>query len=165
MTDTAVIATEVAARRSTWTIRTTNGIKVSGHLPKWAGVDPSEDGLAPDLLPLRLDDIQHIRYYPGALVDANMSQGLGPNSGRCKGPTAILCPQIEVDPFDEDPARRIPTAVVELAEGTDDWIEGLDPQGLRDLAATLRQQAQRMEQVAVDLEAARADWAQNGDVQ
>lgn len=156
-------AVETASR---WTITTTNGISVSGYLPRWSAcINPSEDGVEPNQLSDRLEDVNHIVWYPGQLVAGNL-QGTPQGTGeRSVGTTAILCPQINCDPFHEDPAKRSPYALVELIEGSDDWTTPLGPEGCTDLAAKLRAQADVLDQVAIDLAAARADWAQNGSQQ
>ncbi|MFH8451992.1 hypothetical protein ACH4CD_22490 [Streptomyces fungicidicus] len=43
-------------------------------------------------------------------------------------------------------------------------MEDLDPEGVTDVAAKLRGQADRLDQVAADLADARADWAENAQV-
>jgi hypothetical protein len=142
----------------TWTITTTNGVSVSGHLPKWAQSDPSEQNVPADRLELRLDDLRHCRYFDGQRVEVDLQE----RDGRYKGPTAILCPQMDVEPFADDPAERIPTVTIEIIEGSDNWIPRLDEDGVADVAAKLRAQADRLDQVAADLAAARADWQRNG---
>lgn len=151
LTTAAEAAIEVAKR---WTITTTNGITVSGYLPPWAKQNPSVAGIQPDHLVGTLDDIGHRAWYPGVKAEVTM--------GRDDATLPIMCPQIECDPFHEDPAKRVPTVSVELAEGCDDWIGGLDPDGVRRLADKLRAQAAVLDQVAADLADARADWAKNG---
>lgn len=144
----------------TCTFALANGSSVSLYRPAWAeGDDPSEDNLTPDELRMRLEDLHHARYYPALRVDAaNLQQ----TKGRYRGPAAILCPQMDVRPYTDDMAERIPTVTVEISEGSDDWIENLDPAGVRDLADKLRAQAAILDQAADDLTAARADWAVNG---
>jgi hypothetical protein len=143
----------------TWTITATNGVSASGYLPAWAAVDPSQTNVQPDHMMNRLDDVTHIKWYSGQLIERT---DLPDETGRYTGPTAILCPQIDVDPFDEDPVNRIPTATVEIIEGWDCWIPGLGPEGAHALADQLRAQAAVLDQVGDDLAAYRADWAANG---
>ncbi|BDE42678.1 hypothetical protein SLITK23_59230 [Streptomyces lividans] len=54
---------------------------------------------------------------------------------------------------------RATIAVVE-----DCVMEDLDPKGVTDVAAKLRGQADRLDQVAADRADARADWAENAQV-
>jgi hypothetical protein len=144
----------------TCTFALANGSSVSLYRPAWAeGDDPSEDNLTPDELRMHLEDLHHARSYKALRVDAaNLQQ----TKGRYRGPAAILCPQLDVRPYSDDLAERIPTVSVEISEGSDDWIENLDPAGVADLAAKLRAQAAVLDQAARDLTAARADWAANG---
>lgn len=142
-----------------WTLRTVNGVTITGYLPAWSQNDPTEDNVPGDRLEMRLDDFKHARYYESDLV---AKADLNDRGERSIGETAMLCPQIQCAPFHEDPANRVPTVSVELIEGYDHWIEGLDPQGVADLAAKLRTQAALLDQVASDLAAAREDWDANG---
>jgi transcription elongation GreA/GreB family factor len=144
-----------------WTITTTDGQTATGTLMTRAEDDPSQDGVDPELLQDVLGDIGHRRHYAGPKVNADLA-GI---RGREVGETSILLPQIEVDPFDTDLAKRVPTVAVEMTAGSDDWISGLDPAGVAGLAAKLRAQADLLDQVAADLAAARADWAANGGQQ
>jgi hypothetical protein len=148
------------ARR--WTITTENGLTIDGHLPPWATGDPSETDVPLAQFSGRLEDLGHCRYYAGLRLDAaNLSEP----TGRYQGPAAILCPQLDVRPYSDDPAERVPTVTVEISEGSDVWIEHLDPAGVRELAEKLRAQAAVLDRAADDLDAARADWAANGSAQ
>lgn len=145
----------------TWTITTENGVKVTGYRPPWAPGDPSEDGIPAGWLELHLDDLAHVRYFDGQTVNVDTSRGVGED--RYYGPAGILSAGIWCKPYSDDPAERVPVVNVELLDGGDDWIHGLDPDGVADLAAKLRAQADRLDnEVRPALIAARADWAKNG---
>ncbi|WP_407675914.1 DUF6907 domain-containing protein [Peterkaempfera bronchialis] len=49
----------------TWTLTTTGGHTLTGHLPAWADEDPSESGIPLELLGTRLADISHRTTFPG----------------------------------------------------------------------------------------------------
>lgn len=148
-----------AALNAQWTISTTNGISISGYRPGWdQSIDPSEQNVDDGYLADRLDSVFHRQWFPGQITDAN----LGDSTGHSIGRHAILCPQIGVDPFSDDPAKREPTVSVELVEGYDDWIEGLDADGVAALAAKFHAAGdQLLNQVLPALVAAREDWAKN----
>lgn len=54
--------------QETWTIATTAGDAVFGHLPAWAHDDPTAANVAPDQLPVELADISHRDYFDGQLL-------------------------------------------------------------------------------------------------
>lgn len=148
-----------AGRRPEWSISTTNGVTVTGYLPAWADKDPSETGVAADRLELNLIDINFYRGYPGQTVTIDTGAYETDNGKRYLGDLDILCAQIDCMPHATDPDLRVPVVNIELMHGGDDWIHGLDPAGVTGLASKLRAQANRLDQVAVDLTAYRADWA------
>lgn len=154
---TAMVAADVARR---WTITTEHGVTVSGYLPAWDQGDPSAHNIPADRLEVYVSDVDHVQHWPGQmLASANLSSGKGRYVGQCP----ILCPQMNLRPFDPNTAERIPNVSVELVEGSDDWIEHLDPAGVATFAEQLRAQADRLEnEVLPALVAARADWAANG---
>jgi hypothetical protein len=141
-----------------WTITTENGVKVTGHLPWWDGSDPSATGIKPDLLQLHLADLTHRTDFPGQpmLVDTPF----GRDGHRERYEADIFRTQITCRPYCEDPAGRVPTVSIEVID--DCFVENLDPDGVADLAAKLRAQAAVLDEVRVQLIAARADWAANG---
>jgi hypothetical protein len=139
-------------RASTWSVTTTTGFTVSGHLPAWADEDPSESGVPLGRLSIVLEDVGHRSSFEGQLLPAR--------SPACEGDAAghILWGSIDCNPYVEDPAPRVPVANVALV--ADYWINDLDPAGVADLAAKLRAQADRLDdEVRPALVAARADWA------
>ncbi len=155
LTPAAEAAVEAAKR---WTITTVNDVRVSGHLPAWAEKDPSQDDVPADRLQLRLVDLTHTRDYGGPTVRVDGPFGEG---GKHEIDEDTLCrAQIWCAPHSLDPEQRVPYAIVTVLE--DCVIGGLDPAGVADLAAKLHAQAAVLDQVAVDLAEARADWAKNG---
>jgi hypothetical protein len=76
----------------------------------------------------------------------------------------VLWGSIDCIPYAEDPEPRIP--VVNIAIIEDYWINDLDPDGLTELAARLRAQADRLEnEIRPRLIAARTDWAHHQHAQ
>lgn len=147
---------------SRWTMTTTAGHTISGPLPPWDECNPSRTDVTPDLLRSHLSDLTHCRSFPGQTLDISTGAYVSGDGKRYVGPAEVLRTQITCRPYDDDPAERVPLANVELLAGGDDWIENLDPNGVADLAAKLRAQADRLDEVRVQLIAARADWAANG---
>lgn len=153
----AEVETEKPARQ--WTITTKQGARVSGYLPPWSRLDPTTHNIAADRLEMFVSDVTHTHYWDGQLVDdANLPSG----KGRYRGEAAILCPQMNLQPFSDDPRDLAPTVSVELVEGGDDWIEYLDPEALANFAARLHAAAERLtNEVLPALVSAREDWAKN----
>lgn len=147
-----------AAVARKWTIRTINAVEVSGYLPPWAEGDPSKDGLAPDLLRVRLEDLTHGKYFDG--VDVNV--GVYSDSEPYRAVLPILVPQMVCSPHAADPAHRVPTVTIEVLEGIGDWIQDMTPGDVHALAGKLRAHADHLDAVADDLADARDDWAKNG---
>ncbi|SHK57061.1 DUF6907 domain-containing protein [Actinacidiphila paucisporea] len=140
---------EVPAPRR-WTVATTEGFTVTGHLLAWADDDPTATGVPPGQLAVQLADISHRAYFDGELLHV-IAPGREPQEGVLWG--VLVC-----DPYAEDPAPRVP--VVNIAVVDDYWINHLDPAGLAEVAARLRAQADRLDHdVRPRLVAARADWA------
>lgn len=147
-----------AARQ--WAITTDNGARVSGHLPDWAKKDPTETVPA-DRLELVLSDLTHWTCFDGQTVHLDAP---GFDKDRYSGPSTILRGSIDCRPYASDPAERVPLVNVELTD--DHWINSLGPDGVADLAAKLRAQADRLtDEVLPALVAARTDWAKNGGQQ
>jgi hypothetical protein len=140
-----------------WSIVTSEGLITTGYQPSWSAQDPTEQGVPLDDLASRLRDILHWTAIPGELrprrraarPDAAAEDEMG---------DWVFASTIECRPYDEDPARRVPTVSFHLTEQC--WLEGLTPQDVADLAAQLRRQADRLQHdVGPALDAARADWA------
>lgn len=140
----------------TWIITTTVGKSVIGYLPDWAESDPSVTGVPLKRLSPELDDIRHHAPFDGQFVRVH-----SPAAGHDKDDTTeerIFCGGIECHPYAEDPEPRVP--VVNIAIIGDLWIKDLDPDGLADVVAKLRAQADRLDnEVRPALVAARDDWA------
>lgn len=150
---------ETPAPRREWTITTEFGVTVHGYHPTWDQTDPSAHNIPADRLEMYVSDVDHVQHWKGQVVTANLHAHEGRYTGECP----ILCPQMNLRPFDPNPAERVPNVSIELAEGSDEWIEHLDPQGVADVASRLRAQADRLEnEVLPALIAAREDWAKNG---
>jgi hypothetical protein len=52
----------------TWTVTTTSGHTLTGHLPAWADTDPSTTGIPLERLGAHLADIRHHTAFPGQNV-------------------------------------------------------------------------------------------------
>ncbi|MYS22580.1 hypothetical protein GA0115240_142317 [Streptomyces sp. DvalAA-14] len=138
-----------------WTIATTAGYAATGYLPAWAVADPSETGISLDLLPIRLADVNHCTVFEGQTMRVR-SPGCGCVPGRL-GETEVLRGSIDCNPYAEDPEPSDP--VVNIATIEDFWINGLDSDGLAEIAAKLRAKADRLDrEIRPRLLAARADW-------
>ncbi|MGW0876880.1 DUF6907 domain-containing protein [Streptomyces sp. NPDC002740] len=146
-----------APRARTWSMSTEGGTTVSGHLPAWAEDDPSKTALPNDKLRLHLSDVTHCRAFPGQAMVIDTPFGI--DGGLEIYEENVFCATIMCSPHSSAPAHRVPTATITVVE--DCVMEDLDPQGVTDVSAKLRAQADRLDQVAADLADARADWAQN----
>ncbi|WUH92325.1 hypothetical protein OG900_20920 [Streptomyces sp. NBC_00433] len=134
-----------------WTIATTAGREVTGHLPAWADSDPTATNVPLDQLPVALADISHRSYFDGQLVRVH-------NAASSATDERLLWGVLVCAPYAEDPHPRVP--VVNVAIVDDYWITHLDPDGLTKLAAKLRAQADRLDQeIRPQLVAARENWA------
>ena len=142
----------------TWTITTTSGYSTTGHLPAWADDNPSENGISLDRLPVILADICHQATFDGQHVPV-----WNPASGHENTRTEevpVLWGTIDCRPYSRDSNERVP--VVNIAILHDYWITNLDPDGVTNLAALLRAQADRLDHdIRPRLVAARADWAEH----
>ncbi len=68
----------------------------------------------------------------------------------------VLSATLNMLPFAESIALRAPHVSVEVVQ--DEWIEGLDPDGLATVIGTLRERLEHLEQMQGRLEVARAEW-------
>src|SRR5690606_40296068 len=68
----------------------------------------------------------------------------------------VLSATLNMLPFAETIALRAPHVSVEGVQ--DEWIEGLDPDGLATVLGTLRERLEHLEQMHGRLEVARAEW-------
>ncbi|WP_329131155.1 hypothetical protein OG552_09360 [Streptomyces sp. NBC_01476] len=125
----------------TWTITTTAGFTVEGYLPAWAEEDPSATGVPLDRLPVRLADIGHWTHFGGQPM--RVRSPAFESEGSSEREEQVFWGSIDCHPFAEDPDPREP--VVSLAVIGDFWINDLDPDGLAEVAAQLRAQADRLD--------------------
>ncbi|MFC4034052.1 DUF6907 domain-containing protein [Streptomyces polygonati] len=148
--------TEIVPPAGTWTIATASGFTASGYLPAWATADPSETGVPLDLLQIRLADLNHYALFDGQPMQVR-SPGCACAPGRV-GESEIFRGSVDCNPYAEDPEPSVPVANIAIIE--DFWINGLDPDGVAEIAAKLRAQADRLDHdIRPQLLAARADWA------
>ncbi|MEU3432331.1 hypothetical protein [Streptomyces sp. NPDC006863] len=68
----------------------------------------------------------------------------------------VLSATLNMLPFSDSIALRAPHVSVEVVQ--DEWIEGLDPDGLATVIGTLRGRLEHLEQMHGRLEAARVEW-------
>ncbi|NEB42303.1 hypothetical protein [Streptomyces sp. SID14515] len=68
----------------------------------------------------------------------------------------VLSATLNMLPFAETIALRAPHVSVEVVQ--DEWIEGLDPDGLATVIGTLRERLEHLEKMHGRLEVARAEW-------
>lgn len=135
-----------------WTISTLNGLEVSGYLPDWAEDDPSEAHVLPSQLPLRLAQVEHRTFFEGQTVNLAKTP-----QGNIAEEEVVFGGSIDCTPFAADPLSRLPVANIQVCPTC--WIVGLDPDGIADIAAKLRAQADHLEhEVRPALTAAREDW-------
>lgn len=133
-----------------WTIATTGGFAATGYLPEWAEDNPS-NFVALDRLSPALADISHRSSFDGQRVRVGFGSAAAEEAG-------ILSGIIRCTPYAEAPSLNVP--VVDLLIVDDWWVTDLDPQGLAEIAALLRAQADRIDhEVRPALAAAREDWA------
>lgn len=136
----------------TWTIATTAGYAVTDYLPAWADSDPTATHVPLDQLSVELADVSHRAYFDGQLLRVHHPVFSAAADER------VLWGVLVCDPYAEDPDPRVP--VVNVAIVGDYWINHLDPDGLAEVAAKLRAQADRLDhEIRPQLVAARADWA------
>ncbi|MBY8879729.1 DUF6907 domain-containing protein [Actinacidiphila acidipaludis] len=141
-----------------WTLRSDTGVTVFGYLPPWAEEDPSDDNIPVKKLRFRLSDITHERVY-----DAPQMTVRGPfgDDGALEDvDSRVFAPQIWCGPHSDYPEERQPYAFITVLEEC--VIDHLGPQEVADIAGKLRAQADVLDQAAIDLAAARADWDANG---
>lgn len=137
-----------------WTLTTVGGHVTSGYLPGWAEEDPSANGVPLERLAVRLDDICHRAPFEGQTLRLAPG-GYGPGEE-----TPVFAGHIECRPDPDEGRPALPVAHVHLIH--DVWAPALDPAALSDFAATLRAQADRLEQdVLPRLVAYREDWTEH----
>ncbi|MGW3298455.1 DUF6907 domain-containing protein [Streptomyces rubiginosohelvolus] len=68
----------------------------------------------------------------------------------------VLSATLNMLPFSDSIALRAPHVSVEVVQ--DEWIEGLDPDGLATVIGTLRERLEHLEEMHGRLEVARAEW-------
>ncbi|WP_328470851.1 DUF6907 domain-containing protein [Streptomyces sp. NBC_00448] len=137
-----------------WTLTDTDGRTLTGHLPPWAGDDPSEHNVPPDAWEDRLADIHLTRRFPGRTVPVYCATSPAP------GPVAeeaFSC-TLDCNPHAEGPEPRVPLVNMHLCG--DSWFTDLGPEDLTRLAATFRWVANRLDrEVRPALVDAQEDWA------
>jgi hypothetical protein len=135
----------------TWTITTTNGTSATGYLPGWADDDPSQTGVSVDRLHILLQDIVHETNFSGQVMRlAPREQGPGED-------TEVFVSSLVCTLETEGQEPPIPVVNIHLIE--DFWIIGLGPNGIAEIAAALRAQADRLDhEVRPRLIAYRDDW-------
>lgn len=135
----------------TWTITTTEGYAATGYLPAWAEEDPSKTGVAPERLAMELADISHRAPVSGQMMSITCDDTPGTD-------TVVFWGSIDCNPHSEDSEVRIPVVHLQLVD--DYWFDDLGPDQLAEIAAQLREQADRLDrEVRPQLIAAREDWA------
>lgn len=133
-----------------WAITTTDGCTAWGYLPAWAETDPSAAGVSLAELPIRLSDMSHRAPFPGQCVPVTCDDGPAED-------TEIFWGSIDCNPHLGAPELSTPVVNIRIID--DYWLNDLDPNGVADLAAQLRAQADRLDnEVRPRLIAARADW-------
>lgn len=147
---------DTAAPERQWSITTTAGYTATGYLPAWSEDDPSTTGVPLEHLPAELADVSHRAHFDGQAFRVH-----DPDTGAPPGASTeerALWGVLVCNPYAEGPEPSVP--VVNIAILGDFWINHLDPDGLADVAAKLRAQADRLDQeIRPRLIAARTDWA------
>jgi hypothetical protein len=137
-----------------WTLTATDGRTLTGHLPAWAGADPSEHNVPPDAWEDRLADVHLTRRFAGRTVPVYSATSPAP------GPVAeeaFSC-TLDCNPHAEGPEPRVPLVNMHLCG--DSWFTDLGPEDLTRLAATFRWVANRLDrEVRPALVDAQEDWA------
>jgi hypothetical protein len=135
-----------------WTITTSAGFGTSGYLPEWAEDDPSESDVPLDMLRVRLGSMNHRTFFEGPIMPVSTTDTKGDVEE-----DAVFEGSLDCNPYDQDPRLRVPVVNIQVCLGR--WILGLNPQGLEEIAAKLRAQADRLhDEILPALIAARDDW-------
>ncbi|SFE28749.1 hypothetical protein SAMN05216251_102381 [Actinacidiphila alni] len=143
-------AGELVRQDRTWTIKTTCGCTVSGYLPAWAEVDPSETGVLLDELPTLIADMNHWTCFPGQRM-AVAHRGVESED------TEVFRTTIDANPYVGGPLPRLPVANIRIVG--DYWLHGLTPTALAEVATQLRAQAALLDdEIRPQLISAREDW-------
>ncbi|WUH92253.1 hypothetical protein OG900_20490 [Streptomyces sp. NBC_00433] len=155
----AVEAPGHSVGRRTWTVTTDSGIAVSGHLPYWDEGDPSESEVPLERLGVVLSDINHHRDVSGRFLAVEVPARDG-EPMRTGEQVPVFCGAIDCDPYAPASEWRVPVFNFCLVD--DYRVTALDPDGVAELAAVLREQADVLDnQVRPALAEARRDWAEN----
>lgn len=145
----------IASPGRTWSISTTGGITLTGYLPFWADEDPSESDVPLEELSVKLVDLAHRRPFDGQRM--RVHNPAHADDVRLGAEESLFDGHITCHPYSEDPQERMPYANVRVVD--DLWLNHLAPEGLTELAAQLRAQADHIEgDVIPALEEARSDW-------
>ncbi|MEU6848454.1 hypothetical protein ABZ901_00700 [Actinacidiphila alni] len=141
----------------TWSISTTGGFTLTGHLPPWADEDPSDTDVPLERLSVTLIDLAHRRPFAGQQMRVHHPARTDVDGQAGGTEESLFDGHITCYPYSENPMERAPYADVRVVE--DFWLNNLTPEDLTDLAARLRAQADRLETELVPmLEEARSDW-------
>ncbi|GGJ87032.1 hypothetical protein GCM10011583_18300 [Streptomyces camponoticapitis] len=100
-----------------------------------------------------LDDLQHGAYFDGTPMPV-----FHPDLGAVAMP--VLAGRLNVDPYSEDPNRRLPHVTLEPWQ--DEVMETLNPDQFAQVIAQVRAQCDRLDEVHAQLVAARAKYGQTG---
>ncbi|WUH18613.1 hypothetical protein OG370_13755 [Streptomyces sp. NBC_00448] len=127
---------------------------MTGHLPGWAGADPSEHNVPPDAWENRIADIHLTRRFAGHAVPVYSA------TSRAAGPVAeeaFSC-TLDCNPHAEAPDACVPLVNMHLCG--ESWFTDLGPEDLTRLAATFRWVADRLDrEVRPALVDAQEDWS------
>jgi hypothetical protein len=155
-TEPAAPATEAPTRIPSWSIATNEGVTATGYLPAWSEDDPTTAGVPLAHLPTALADVSHRAHFDGQTFPVH-----DPDTGAPPTESAeerALWGVLVCNPYAEEPDPRVP--VVNIAILRDYWINHLDQDGVAEVAAKLRAQADLLDHdVRPRLIAARAYWA------
>lgn len=99
-------------QRRTWLRRITTGGQIIESCPSWC-----TDSHANDHTDTSLDDLQHGTSLPG--LDVQVSDYAGSTV-----PMPLLAPRIAVEPYSDDPARRVPHVMLEVWQ--DEYLPPMD---------------------------------------
>jgi hypothetical protein len=137
-----------------WTIATTSGLAVSGHLPAWAEHDPRRSEVSLEELAVLLPEVDHCVSFDGVPLEVS-GRGFDGDTEQVR----FFRGSIDCHPFMEAPGPRVPLANIEILRGC--WLHRLTPAGLASLSLTLRALADRpATEMHPALIATRHDWAQ-----
>lgn len=137
-----VVPSQSAAARS-WLRRIYNGGQIIETCPKWCTDRHANDHHG------HLDDLQHGARFDGPLLPVfDAEQGTLP--------VPILAGRLSVDPYSDDPRRRVPH--VHLEPFADEVMECLEPDDLAAVIVAIEAHCGQMRAVHAQLVRARAEY-------